>query len=58
MSFFWNKKTMQAMQGNIDYNKARQYVWNRLGATGANHYAMSRTLECVKTADGERPRVV
>jgi len=45
MSFFWNKKTMQAMQGTIDYTKARQYVWDR---TAANAFVLSRTLESIK----------
>ena len=45
MSFFWNKETMQAMNGNIDYSKAKQYVWTR---TEANFYALSATLESVK----------
>ncbi|MGD0383655.1 MAG: hypothetical protein ABSA77_09050, partial [Thermoguttaceae bacterium] len=45
MSFFWNKKNMQAMQGRLDYNKARQYVWDR---AAANYYMLSRTLESIR----------
>jgi len=45
MSFFWNKATMLAMQGNIDYHKARQYVWD---GTYANYYTWSRTLGSIK----------
>ena len=26
-TFFWNKKTMQQMAGNLNYNLARQYMW-------------------------------
>lgn len=45
MSFFWNKETMQAMNGNIDYTKAKQYVWDR---TEADFYTLSSTLESLK----------
>lgn len=45
MSFFWNKATMQNMQGLLDYTKARQYVWDRVGNS---YFTLSRTLECLK----------
>jgi RHS repeat-associated protein len=45
MSFFWDKKTMAAMPGALDYSMARQYVWLR---TAANHYTLSSTLESTK----------
>jgi RHS repeat-associated protein len=45
MSFFWNKATMEAMNGTIDYTKARQYVWCR---TTADFLVMGRTLESLK----------
>ena len=45
MSFFWNKATMQAMQGQLDFSKARQYVWDRVSG---NFRLLSRTLESIK----------
>ena len=44
MSFFWNKKAMQSMQGAVDYTKARQYVWRRT----ADYSILSRTPDSVK----------
>jgi YD repeat-containing protein len=45
MSFFWDKKTMAAMNGTIDYTMARQYVWLR---SAANFYTMSDIMESSK----------
>jgi RHS repeat-associated protein len=45
MSFFWDKNTMQAMNGILDYTKARQYVWLR---SAANLSTMSSTVESTK----------
>lgn len=44
-SYFWNKKTMQEMQNNIDFSKARQYAWDRMSG---NLYLLSRTLLSLK----------
>jgi RHS repeat-associated protein len=45
MSFFWNKATMLAMGNNIDFTKARQYLWDR---SSSGFFTLSRTLEAVK----------
>jgi RHS repeat-associated protein len=45
MSFFWDKTAMAAMQGTLDYTKARQYLWDRLNGS---YYTLSSTLEAVK----------
>ena len=45
MSYFWDKKAMAAMQGTIDYTKARQYVWLRMAA---NLLTTSDILESTK----------
>jgi len=44
-SYFWNKKAMEAMQGILDYNKARQYTWIWLGA---NYERVGRTPQSIK----------
>ncbi len=45
-SFFWDKQTMAAMNGVIDYTKARQYTWDRM--SGVDFDTLSSTLEAVK----------
>ena len=45
MSFFWDKKTMEEMNGTINFYKAKQYNFDR---TAANFYTLSRTLEATK----------
>ena len=44
-SFFWDKQTMAAMNGVIDYTKARQYTWDR---SAALFETLSSTLDAVK----------
>ncbi len=44
-SFYWDKKAMLAMQGSIDYTKAKQYVWLR---ESGNFQTLSGTLESLK----------
>ncbi len=45
MSFFWDKTAMAAMQGQLDFTKARQYLWCRLEA---NFDTLSMTPESIK----------
>ena len=45
MSFFWDKRAMQAMKGELDYTKATQYVWTR---SAGNMFSLSSTIESVK----------
>jgi RHS repeat-associated protein len=45
MSFFWDKTTMAAMNGMVDYTKAKQYLWCR---SALGFETLSSTLEAVK----------